>query len=161
MAKKVFGRTFEQIKRVGEIGECLVRLELAKRNIYVNRMNLFCGFDYYSSNGFRIEVKTARVGRAFTTSKYNKKYYQEHWQFLINKKLRDYKYDFLILVCLNKEEEVERYYIIPTNELNLKGSISVHKSTKYIRNNKFEKYKNNWGLLVESPDELIEELKER
>ncbi len=148
MAKKVFGRTFEQIKRVGEIGESLVRLELARRNIYLNRMSLFCGFDYYSSNGFRIEVKTARIGKSSTTSKYKKKYYQQSWHFLINKKLRDYKYDFLILVCLNKEEEPERYYIIPTNELNLKGSISVYKSTKYVGKNKFEKYKDNWGLLV-------------
>lgn len=135
---------------IGELGECYVRLELAKRKINCMKVNFRFDYDFLLQDGKKLEVKTA------TLRQKGKKYTWKVWQFgntshaprKINGKLkwvnekRDRFCDFFIFLCLDDKFKPKRYYIIPKKEIGKRTVIDIG-----ITGGKWQKWKDRWDLI--------------
>jgi hypothetical protein len=136
----------------GYLGECWAVLELAKRDVRVIRIpeGLF-GFDFYTSTGARIEVKTAHLSI--------RKDGRDEWRFSNWKTAQTFighsqvarkierlnrLCDFFILVCV-KAEGNPKFFVVPKSEVMQVMNISVYSTGS----SKWLKWEDRWNLITD------------
>lgn len=112
-------------KMLGYLGECYIRLELAKRGIYSQRMHkdFLNDYDLILNNGLKIEVKCSSILIHKDKRRQKGQYQRKVWAFnnykrgaggkMISGRLRDC--DFFILLCFDENKKPLKYYIVPAN----------------------------------------------
>jgi len=160
---------------IGYIGETYVLYKLALMGLKATLLNPNYDYDILIENGTRIEVKTSQK-RTHIKKVMRKKlglirsYPREIWQFAnhqidyrgmvkvdsfkyalreIKFKQRDRKCDFFICICLGKNFEIEREYILPKEVVGTKRSIVMGEKEQGIGKEEgiYVKYKNKWNLI--------------
>ena len=142
-------------KKIWYLGECYVKLELAKRDFRVSGVDMGFNFDMLGQNGAVMEVKTAlpSKNRAFKRGKW---YIYKNWQFRLDKKQIE-RVDFVVCVILeDKGEEPVCYFMFPIEHIKkykksnhwtvFESDIKGEFKTKKKRD--LQKYKNNWDMLI-------------
>lgn len=122
---------------IGSLGEKQVMLSLSKIGIDSIKLPSTFPCDIFCSNGLRIEVKTSTL---------RKEGEREYWSFkLQNSQVRNIL-DYFILVCLDKNLEVENLYVVPNNIILKRDILSIPRNPKGYSYNGFSlnKYKNNF-----------------
>jgi len=139
---------------IGLIGESFLIMELAKRNIRAYKLPSQFDYDFLLSNNLKVEVKTANI--TLSKKKYkNKEYTWKRWLFR-NQKIKNKKErilrtcDYYILVCLNKNKDVEQVFIIPSKIIAKRQGITIQKNYLKEGKNLFLDYKNKWGLITQN-----------
>lgn len=151
---------------IASIGEYSVLIELAKRKIHAAQVDRFLRFDIMTRSGIRIEVKTSTFGER---NKFGRKPFKA-WYFTTIGTLREKGRrkrlkrlalaNFYIFVCLNEDQSVNRYYILPIEKIK-PTMYNIHDVTKDIYSKDpryktarlFEKHRNKWSLITK--DETI------
>jgi hypothetical protein len=121
----------------GQIGVHLVLIELNKRGIDALRTKTFWGFDVFTMNGIKIEVKLSNIGigKGGTGSSC------ERFTFRVSSAELELL-DFLVLVLNTKEGYL--FYIIPKSVIDGRTiAFNPFSSQK----SKYEKYLNRWDLI--------------
>ncbi len=151
-------------RKIGFLGECWVQFKLAQRSLKSVNLSDGLGFDYdlLVENGLKIEVKTSVIRNAgkkkITKSRGPVTYDMYLWQFCNTKQTtkhighktlrctwrkRDRDCDFFALVCLDKNLNVVKNYIVPKNVVGNRSLIAIHRHHKGM----FAKYLEKWDLL--------------
>ena len=154
---------------VGALGEYEVMLELAKRKVLSLKMDKIMDFDLLTEFGERIEVKSSKIIKSISGNhgkKGDKNYYTDIFSFVnqtkiwvhdgVNKsykrgtfKQRDRICDFFIFVCMDKDNNPIKYYVVPKQIIGTRRVISIPKERKTFGEGKFdlEGFKNRWDLI--------------
>ena len=147
--------------KLGYLGEMYVLYKLAKFGISATSLPNHHDYDIITEHNLRIEVKTATIQTAIRRKKTKKGYTdtpRNLWQFhngkrsinCIGNKSISYEYskrdrdcDFFVLVCMDKEMNIVRTYVVPKeiigNKINM---VAGEKDLGYL-----SPYKNRWDEL--------------
>ena len=139
----------------GRLGELYVEEELIKRGIFSMKTTIYSGFDLLTETNKRIEVKTSKYSK-FKSKKNGKEYFYGAWGFVTNNTNEFCKkynpcsrnYEYLVLVCLDKERKPVRFYIIPKEVIGKRKIVRIWESKSYRLGSKYDKYLNNWGEIT-------------
>lgn len=151
-------QTAVESSMIGRIGETYVIYKLATLGIHAMKVSEHFEFDLLVSNGLRLEVKTGRIGlrKRKYKDKINTWYdwsfsnYKKNDFFEGSKKSHseceriDRGCDYFVCVCLDKDKNIERCYVIPKKEVGTKMGICIGISDK---KHQYDKYRDRWDLL--------------
>jgi len=143
-------------KSLGYMGECYVKLELAKKGFFVSGVDHGFHFDLLCENGAKIDVKAALPSKNRTFL--NRKWYTyKNWQFRISHPKQIEVNDFIVGVIFdNLESSPLGYFIFPIEyikKFRKKGQLNIYESDiagKSKKKNKKDLYQylNNWNLII-------------
>ena len=131
-------------------GEKYFSLLLSKKGIDSLKLsNNFC-FDLICSNGKRIECKTSTIRKEKPSKKHREGYVRFYWVFRISKVQKNSNFDFFAFICLNRELEMEKVFIVPKKIIQKRDIISIPKEFKKKSYNGFSlmSYENNINILL-------------
>lgn len=146
----------------GYIGECWVRYQLARRGIRTAIIpNEFASYDLLTRGGNRIEIKTGRpvVGKRPYDRNPKIIYKWEKWTFNNQKNRFQYKngkilnkckanktiFDFFVCVCMDKNKNPIKSYIIPYEVVKNKKSLCIPLKARWKSKQKqYDKYLEKW-----------------
>ena len=146
-------RDFDNQGNLSYLGECYVKLELAKRSIKTLKTYGFY-FDFLTQNNCRVEVKAALPSKNRTFKK-GKWYEYKYWQFRLSHSKQ--QADFFVCVVFDTLEKPPRgIFIFPRTALaTLESSqgFSIFESDltgDFKKQNKIDKvqYLNNWQQIL-------------
>ncbi len=141
-------------KMLGYVGECYVKLELAKRGLYAQRMHkdFLQDYDLLLSNGLTVEVKTSSI--IIAKDHRRKNYSREVWGFNNYKRVdggkmvgRHRECDYFILVCMDKKSKPIRYLIVPSMIISSRQAITIPVKRKLTKEFSIDEYENKWEFL--------------
>lgn len=135
--------------KLGNLAECYVMLELAKKGIFCHKVYERFDFDLVTNNSLMIEVKSSRIV-INNSKKYKPKKiwqfnnYQVNQQLQINRPNR--KCDFYVMVCFDEDLVPLKYYIVPSIIINSKRVIHIPYGQK--KDCQLDSFLNAWELIT-------------
>ena len=146
--------------RIGYIGECYVAYKLSQMGLKAQPLFNFHEFDFLVENGWRIEVKSARAiqtkdkrkGEDYRRPVFNFNNHTAQWTFKDGMQKntfikRDRQCDFFVLVCLGKNFEVLKTYIVPKKIIGNRMVITIPANPRYSRKGSIFEYEEKWEQL--------------
>ena len=147
-------------QQLGRIGENYVAYRLSMLEISVVRMDGFFDFDFMTSNGKTLEIKTSLPHMRFKMYK-GKRNEWKSWGFgnsktetkelgfntykRINHE-RDRNCNFFILVCLNDDFSVLKSFIIPKDIIGKRKQIAIGEGN--TARHQYRNYEEKWDLIT-------------
>ena len=150
----------DKSQKIGYIADCYVMLELARRNIYSQKLFSYFDYDLLAENDIRIEVKSSNISiirdkRCKTERKVWSFNNYEVVKFIDRVKRisrgRDRRCDFFVFVGFGENYIPKKFFVVPKEVVGNRiavtipvNRVSVKKSTDVC----FEQYDGRWDLIV-------------